>query len=253
VSLLTQAQMAAEALTAPPRLRLAPPPAAEPADLCSFHATVPGYSGAADVMVAATDASWCPLGFGYGYVTSTGLWGVHGDAKKPLPAGGRTPDVSTLHELRAVSHLLTAVPEGTPLQIRTDNSSARWYLRTWQTGDLEATPFGESLVRRTGDPMRSVRALARRLATDRHCIEVADVRAHSGDLLNEAADSLAGMVRRRARGNNINVYRKGSRLVSDFLTTWTVRAELREGNPTYGRRHRFTGPTPTKSQLRSAQ
>lgn len=177
---------------------------------------VPGWDGLPGPLVAATDASWKRGTCGIGYVVSDGRWGMRGWTFGPQdPTGPRRVLVS---ELRAVGLLLDRVEDGRDLVLLVDSLSALRYLRAWRRGDTGLLPDGyDTRPRRSGEAPSLVR-LARQVV-GRPGLRLEHVRGHSGHPLNETADSLASIARRRAT-ETFDSTARAEGLVDAFLHAW---------------------------------
>ncbi|MFG2243740.1 ribonuclease HI [Spirillospora sp. NPDC048823] len=177
---------------------------------------VPGWSAFPGALVAATDASWKQGTCGIGYVVSDGRWGMRGWTFGPQdPTGPRRVLVS---ELRAVALLLDRVEDGRDLVLLVDSLSALRYLRAWRHGDTGLMPDGYDLrPRRSGAAPTLVR-LARQVV-GRPGLRLEYVKGHSGHPLNETADSLASIARRRVTETFDSIARAEG-LVEAFLHAW---------------------------------
>ncbi|MGI5163402.1 RNase H family protein [Spirillospora sp. CA-253888] len=162
-------------------------------------------------LVAATDASWKKGAWGIGYVTSDGRWGARGRrSARPDPDG---PSRVLVNELRAVAFLLDGLEADRPLLLLIDSLSALRLLRAWQNGDT--TPVPAELPELAG--------LAQRVR-DRPGLRAEHVKAHTGHPLNETADSLAKIARRRVT-EKFDVVPRAEGLVRAFLIDWHDRAD----------------------------
>lgn len=178
------------------------------------HGQVPCRSGGAP-LVAATDASWKQGQGGLGYVVSDGRWGMRsweGDRQDPT---GRSKVL--VNELRAVALLLSVMDSAAELTLLVDSLSALRYLRRWQLGDISLMPEGYDLRPRRSGPPTLVR-LAERVAV-MPGLRMEHVKGHSGHLLNEAADALASMSRRRLT-QPFDARSRAEELVRSFLIAW---------------------------------
>ncbi|GAB3210106.1 hypothetical protein GCM10027294_27080 [Marinactinospora endophytica] len=188
--------------------------------LNGHHARIRRWSGSSP-LVAATDASVKDRYAGMGYVTSDGLWGMRAWGGSFHDPSG--PSRVLVQELRAVLLLLEAVDPETPFTLLVDSSSARHHLRMWQQGHTRRLPGGYDATRRRSRGRPSLVRLAEEMARRPH-ITVTAVKGHSGDLLNETADSLASMARRRLADPGACttplLLERAERFVDSFLGQW---------------------------------
>lgn len=159
-------------------------------------------------LVAATDASWKHGHGGMGFLTTDGRWGL--GRWKAGPQDPTGPSKIIITELRAVQLLLSSVEPRLEMTVLLDSLPALSFLRRWQAGDVAALPPGYRAPH--------LRLLARRVA-DRPGLTFQHVKGHSGHLLNEAADSLAAIARRRQTLGS-EAQARAADLVDSFLTSW---------------------------------
>jgi ribonuclease HI len=170
----------------------------------------------ADV-VAATDASWKDKTHGIGYVVSDGQYGLRGWPMDPLDPTG--PSRVLIDELRAVEFLLSGFARRPDrLTVLVDSIGALSYLHRWQAGETTTMPAGYNLRARTRATQPTLVRLAE-LLPRLPDVSFQHVRGHTGHLLNEAADSLSSMARRRVR-ERFDVKARAHDLVSAFLRQW---------------------------------
>jgi hypothetical protein len=168
-------------------------------------------------LVAATDASWKDKTGGIAYVISDGRFGLHGWPVKRMDPTG--PSRVLINELRAVEYLLSGF--ATPpdrLTVLVDSIGALSYLHRWQAGDTPVMPPGYSLRPRTQAAQPTLVRLAEQLpglpgVTFQH------VKGHAGHPLNEAADALSHMARRRLT-EQFDLPGRAQDLVNAFLRDW---------------------------------
>jgi ribonuclease HI len=167
--------------------------------------------------VAATDASWKRHSTGYGYLATDGRWGLRGwNSGRTDPSG---PSKVLINELRAVELLIATIKDsGTELTLLVDSTSALAFLKRWQRGAVTSMPEGYDLRPRTTGTKPTLVQLAECVARMPR-LRLEHVRGHSGHLLNEAADSLASLGRRRA-SQKLDVRARAQDLVESFLLAW---------------------------------
>ena len=141
---------------------------------------------------------------GSGYIATSGLYGLAVHPQPPEIAGH---DATTVAELRAVwraVHALADADSTEQITILTDSAAGLRYLRSWQAGQLSLYPTGYQLRdQRTSGKTSSLEQLAQVMADDGARYTVTKVAGHTGDLLNEAADSLAKLALRTGTRNGV--------------------------------------------------
>ncbi|MET8307285.1 hypothetical protein [Micromonospora sp. NPDC005173] len=174
-------------------------------------------------LVAATDASWKGRAGGVGYVVSDGHYGLLGRGTGRLDPTGVSRVL--INELRAVDYLLTGYDEApVGMTVLLDNLTALRYLHRWQAGKTGAMPAGYSLRERRWSDQPTLVRLAEQVAR-RPDLTFAHVKGHSGHALNEAADGLSHMARRR-REESFDLRPRAHALVDAFLRDWHVNAPV---------------------------
>ncbi|MEH0934257.1 ribonuclease HI [Micromonospora psammae] len=175
------------------------------------------WAGTSAPLVAATDASWKGRVGGIGYVVSDGHYGLLGRGTGRLDPTGASRVM--INELRAVDYLLTGydqAPAG--MTVLLDSLSALRYLHRWQAGHTGAMPAGYSLRQRRWSDQPTLVRLAE-LVARRPDLNFAHVKGHSGHALNEAADGLSHMARRR-QVESFDLRPRAYALVEAFLRDW---------------------------------
>jgi ribonuclease HI len=181
------------------------------------HGRIGRWATASAPVVAATDASWKGRAAGIGYVVSDGHYGLRGRGTGRLDPTGASRVL--INELRAVDFLLSAYEEAPAgMTVLLDSMVALRWLRRWQAGHVTTMPTGYSLrPRRWADQPTLVR-LAEQVSL-RSDLSFQHVKGHSGHALNEAADGLSHMARRRL-DVTFDVRPRAHALVDAFLKDW---------------------------------
>jgi ribonuclease HI len=133
---------------------------------------------------------------GSGYIATSGLYGL---AAHPQPPGIVGHDATTVAELRAIWRAVSAIGmnAGGPVTVLTDSEAALRYLRHWKADRLQSFPPGYQLqAQRASGKVSSLEKLAGVMLADGSRYTIQKVAGHTGDLLNEAADSLAKLALR---------------------------------------------------------
>lgn len=175
------------------------------------------WAAASAPVVAATDASWKGRIGGIGYVVSDGHYGL-----RSRSTGWQDPTGASrvlINELRAVDFLLSAFTEPPAgMTVLVDSAIALRWLRRWQAGEVDAMPAGYDLrPRRSGEQPTLVRLAG--TVSRRPDLSFQHVKGHSGHALNEAADGLCQMARRRL-DESFDVRPRAHALVDAFLADW---------------------------------
>ncbi|WP_200210378.1 ribonuclease HI [Micromonospora coerulea] len=175
------------------------------------------WAGRSAPLVAATDASWKGRAGGIGYVVSDGHYGLRSRGTGRLDPTGVARVL--INELRAVDFLLSAydeVPAG--MTVLLDSLVALRYLHRWQARDTGAMPAGYSLRARRWAAQPTLVRLAEAVG-QRPDLCFQHVKGHVGHALNEAADGLCHMARRRL-DETFDVRPRAHALVDAFLSDW---------------------------------
>ncbi|MFI6161673.1 ribonuclease HI [Micromonospora haikouensis] len=175
------------------------------------------WTTAATPVVAATDASWKDRAGGIAYVVSDGHYGLRGRG-----TGWQDPTGASqvlVNELRAVDFLLSAYAEPPAgMTVLVDNAIALRWLHRWQAGEVSAMPAGYDLRQRRSAEQPTLVRLAEAVSR-RPDLSFQHVKGHSGHALNEAADGLSQMARRRV-GESFDVRPRAHALADAFLSDW---------------------------------
>ncbi|MEU0967512.1 hypothetical protein ABZ357_19530 [Streptomyces sp. NPDC005917] len=150
-------------------------------------------------IVLATDASVGPDRVASGYLATTGHTGLRAHLYPKYLARPHSRVVVT--ELRAVYWGLKAVLHthpGQPIEVRVDNLQALRHLHSWQQGGTDMPGGYDTHLRSQGRRPSLVKLQL--LAEYTPHLTFVHEKAHAGHPLNEAADSLAKLGLRCARG-----------------------------------------------------
>ncbi|GAA4562796.1 hypothetical protein GCM10023176_05320 [Micromonospora coerulea] len=168
-------------------------------------------------LIAATDASWKGRAGGIGYVASDGRYGLRSRRPGRVDPTGRSRVL--VSELRAVEFLFTAYDSPpVDMTVLVDSLPALAYLHRWQGGETALMPAGYDLRPRHAG-MRPTLVRLAGLVAKRPDLTFQHVKAHAHHALNEAADSLAHMARRRVE-EPFDVRPRAHDLVEAFLRDW---------------------------------
>jgi ribonuclease HI len=138
-----------------------------------------------------------------GFVATSGLYGVSGHPQPPEVAGQSPVAVAELRSVwLAVKALNGSIYSDVPVTVWTDSTEALCYLRAWQAGKISQFPKNyRTQTQRASGRRSSLERLAGYLSDpDSSRFRFSKVHGHAGDILNEAADSLAKLGL-RAGGN----------------------------------------------------
>jgi ribonuclease HI len=180
----------AEGLVTPPELRsairdgmrgcLAVPPGSGPVTVATD-----GSAGHEDGII------------GWAYVASNGLWGLQArDYRHRAWVHGNVGVLSA--ELRAVHMALRAISGR--VAVLSDSKAALSLLDSWMAGNVRRMPGWYDASWRRGGQKPALVALAATMAARAGELTLEHVRGHHGHPLNEGADRIAGMARRRLAG-----------------------------------------------------
>jgi len=148
-----------------------------------FESSVASVSPSED-LVLAVDGSHKDRTHSSAYITDSGLFGVNAVNFDPDLC---RPQCALSTELRAALYGLRRVGDQ-KVTLLSDNESTIDWINRWKEGDDEL-PAWYSLYRSRGKAsLLELRDLVTARETE---LTIVKVKAHSGDLLNEAADSLA--------------------------------------------------------------
>lgn len=147
-------------------------------------------------VVMATDGSVRGRYTGYGWLASSGDFGLQGFRHSQKLIG---PKVVLVAELRAIGAAVQQL-RGRDITILSDSKLAVPMVRRWMAGD-DTLPEGYSAYRQSGKTPGLVRA-QRLLREERARITVMWTKGHRGEPLNEGADALARLASRYALGDS---------------------------------------------------
>lgn len=168
-------------------------------------------------LVIATDASVKGGAAGYGWIATDGRWGL---GEYPLSRAQAGTNLVLVTELRAIAQALEKVDLASTVHLTVDCDDALRYLDHWAAG-RDYLPRGYVGSRRRTPTLV---VLAEEVRERGSALTWAHVRAHTGDPLNEAADSLAKIARewRGRRLDRAAVQRRGAGLAEAFLSAYAA-------------------------------
>jgi ribonuclease HI len=143
-------------------------------------------------LVVATDGSVRGTVTGYGWLASSGAYGLHGFRHYTEQVG---TSVVLIAELRAINEAVRKLPYR-HLTILTDSLAALDMVRRWTVGD-DVLPAGYTTERSSG--VAGLVKAQRRIRAHQDRIDVQWVKGHRGDLLNEGANALARLASQYSR------------------------------------------------------
>ncbi|CAN3127147.1 ribonuclease HI [Mycobacterium sp. smrl_JER01] len=152
--------------------------------------------GPADPVRVATDGSVRGRVTGYGWLASSGEYGLQGVRHSTKLIG---PEVVLVAELRAIGAAVQKL-RGCDITVLSDSRRAIAMVQRWMAGD-DVLPEGYATYRESGKTPGLVRA-QRMIFEDRDRITAVWVKGHAGEPLNEGADALARLASRHALGDS---------------------------------------------------
>lgn len=144
----------------------------------------------------ATDGSVRGKFTGYGWLASTGEYGLQGFRHSTKLIG---PEVVLVAELRAIGAAVQKL-RGRDITVLTDSRRAVAMVQQWMAGD-DVLPEGYAVYRESGKTPGLVRA-RQMIFEERERITPVWVKGHRGEPLNEGADALARLASRYALGDS---------------------------------------------------
>jgi ribonuclease HI len=154
---------------------------------------------------------------GWGYLSTDGRYGC---GRYPQ-FDGLVGDPAATTELRAIWHAVGQALTEHRVTVITDSAVAARTVLRWQDGDT-TMPGGYTGSRRTTPTLELLRQA---IAANPDRITVWNVKGHNGDVLNEAADTLAQLGMRWARDNltTDDVERRAAGVAEGFLADYRQR------------------------------
>lgn len=147
-------------------------------------------------VVVATDGSVRGKVTGYGWLASSGEYGLQGFRHSTKLIG---PEVVLVAELRAIGVAAQRL-RGRDITVLSDSKRAVAMVKRWMDGD-DVLPEGYVTYRESGKTPGLVRA-QKLIFEDRDRITPVWVKGHRGEPLNEGADALARLASRYALGSS---------------------------------------------------
>ncbi|WNG88525.1 RNase H family protein [Mycobacterium sp. ITM-2016-00317] len=150
----------------------------------------------ADPVYVATDGSVRGRFTGYGWLASSGEYGLQGFRHSTKLIG---PEVVLVAELRAIGAAVQKL-RGRDITVLSDSRGAIAMVQRWLAGD-DVLPEGYAVYRESGKTPGLVRA-RQMIYEERDRITPVWVKGHRGEPLNEGADALARLASRYALGDS---------------------------------------------------
>jgi ribonuclease HI len=175
-----------------------------------------GRTAATGPVVVATDGSVRRSVTGYGWLASSGEFGLQGFRHSPKQIG---PNVVLIAELRAICKAVEAL-RGRDLTVLSDSRLAVEMVQRWMAGD-EVLPQGYTTYRENGKTAGLVKA-QRMIHAERDRVTPVWVPGHQGEPLNEGADALARLASRSAlcdSGLDADEYHRRAEGLAEAFTT----------------------------------
>lgn len=167
----------------------------------------------------ATDGSVRGRITGYGWLASTGEYGLQGFRHSTKLIG---PEVVLVAELRAIGMAVQKL-RGRDITMLSDSTLAVAMVKQWMAG-RDVLPEGYATYRESGKTPGLVRA-QRMIYEDRERITPVWVKGHRGEPLNEGADALARLASRYALGDSgldgAEYHRRAQDLAATFSREFT--------------------------------
>ncbi|MDG4663709.1 RNase H family protein [Mycobacterium sp. 236(2023)] len=168
----------------------------------------------------ATDGSVRGKITGYGWLASTGEYGLQGFRHSVRLIG---PQVVLVAELRAIAAAVQHL-RGRDITVLCDSTLAVAMVKRWMAGE-DVLPEGYSAYRQSGKTPGLVRA-RQMIFEERDRITPVWVKGHQGEPLNEGADALARLASRFALGDSMLDGPEYHRRSADLAETFSHSANL---------------------------
>ena len=151
-------------------------------------------------------------------IATTGRWGLIAARYRPDLC---QPNCAEAMELRAVWYGLKAHTTDADITFYIDSQNAVNHLIRWQQGDTTQPGWYDTGRREYNHPegKPTLIALQERVTANAGSLHFEHVKGHSGDILNEAADSLAGIGTNCLTGlyDTAEAKRRSASLAASFL------------------------------------
>lgn len=154
-------------------------------------------------LVVATDASVRRGTCGLGFLASNGTYGYRRIKLKSVSLG----------EIYAIDFAISSLEPGSVRVIFSDSIGALRQCRDWRSGRIAHPQYSQIKKQQ----WESIEEMRRRLSEALYGVQLSHVKGHNGDLLNEAADSLANIARLYGEPE---ASQRAKRLVEGFMMSY---------------------------------
>lgn len=182
-----------------------------------YEASVPKIKPPSGEVIVAIDGSHREKIHSSAYLTTSGEFGIQAAA---FSLDRCRPQCSLSTELRAALYGLRRVSDIRRIMLLSDNKTAIGWINRWRDGEQDLPSWYSTF--RNNDKTSSLEELRGIAASRKNDLRIAHVKGHSGDLLNEAADALAGIGSNVIGGvyDKVEARERSMKLAQSFLHSY---------------------------------